>query len=553
MSTVIQNPIFPGFHPDPSICRVGEEYYIATSTFEWFPGVRIHHSRDLVNWDMVSMPLDEKRLLNMEGVEASGGIWAPCLTYSDGLFYLIYTVVKGHLNPAFETPNYLTTAPSITGPWSDPVYLNSSGFDPSLFHDDDGRKWLVNMEQDYRKGIRRENRFVGIVLQEYDPEAKKLIGKPQNIFKGSNLQCTEGPHLYKKDGWYYLMCAEGGTAYEHAETLARSRRLEGPYEIHPENPLITSWEGPVSGGVPSHSSRGILHDMGSSSLKKAGHASICDTPDGRWLMVHLCGRPLPGTDCCVLGRETSIQEVEWREDGWLYLKKGGKHPNSCLELPEDVPVQEELRKCGVEELYTFGEKEFREKFLRDFQTLRLPREEEDICVTARPGWLRVRGRESIFSRYRQSLMARRQTDFSFEAETELEFDPEVYSHSAGLIYRYDEENQYYLFISRDDESGRLTINVLSVLQGKVTGFETLPLEEGAGRYHLGLTVRERDGQFWYEKDGQRKNAGGRLDVSMLSDDRIAGAFTGAFVGLCVQDLRDQEKSADFRFFAYRAL
>ena len=553
MSTKIVNPILPGFHADPSICRVGEDYYIATSTFEWFPGVRIHHSRDLVNWETVAMPMDSKVLLDMAGVEPSGGIWAPCLSYSDGLFYLIYTVVKGHMREIFETPNYLTTAPSITGPWSDPVYLNSSGFDPSLFHDDDGRKWLVNMEMDYRKQVRGENPFVGIVLQEYDPQLKKLVGKPLNVFQGTPLACTEGPHLYKRNGWYYLMCAEGGTSYEHAETLARSRTLQGPYEVHPENPVITAWEGSIDGKKPSHLFRGLLHDMGQSGLKKAGHASICDTPDGRWFLVHLCGRPLPGTNCCVLGRETALQEVEWREDDWLYLKQGGNHPQDFVEFEEDVPVIEEMRKSGVERVYTFeDQEEFARTFLRDFQTLRIPRDPQDINITHRPGWLHIRGRESIFSRYRQSLMARRQTDFSFEAETELEFDPETYSQSAGLVYRYDEDHQYYLFISRDDETGSLTINVLSILAGKVVGFETLPLKE-TGRYRLGVEVHMEKGEFWYEEEGQRKTIGGRLDASALSDDRVPGAFTGAFVGVCVQDMRDEEKAADFRFFRYKAL
>ena len=268
MTTKVQNPILPGFHADPSICRVGEAYYIATSTVEWFPGVCLHHSRDLVNWEVVSMPLS----------------------------------------------------------------------------------------------------------------------KPVNIFRGTNLMCTEGPHIYNRNGWYYLMCAEAGTGYEHAETLARSRSIEGPYEVHPKNPVLTSWEGPRNGLPSGQCPRGKLYEMGPSYIKKAGHASICDTPEGRWLMVHLCGRPLPGTDCCVLGRETSIQEVEWREDDWLYLKHGGNHPMEYLELPGEIPVREELKKSGVRVEYGFeSQEEFNGKFLMDFQTLRMPRDPMDINVTARPG------------------------------------------------------------------------------------------------------------------------------------------------------------------------
>ncbi|REJ13534.1 MAG: glycoside hydrolase 43 family protein, partial [Paenibacillaceae bacterium] len=173
----IHNPVLRGFNPDPSILRVGDDYYIATSTFEWFPGVQIHHSRDLRHWRLAARPLERRSQLDMLGNPDSGGIWAPCLSYADGLFHLVFTDVKSHVGPFKDTHNYLVTAPSIEGPWSEPIYLNSSGFDPSLFHDDDGRKWLVNMIWDYRKG---KNKFAGIALQEYSPEQKRLVGPIRN-------------------------------------------------------------------------------------------------------------------------------------------------------------------------------------------------------------------------------------------------------------------------------------------------------------------------------------------------------------------------------------
>lgn len=203
---MITNPILRGFHPDPSICRAGEDYYIATSTFEWFPGVRIHHSRDLVHWKPIQSPLTRTSQLHMEGNIDSGGVWAPCLSYDNGVFYLIYTDVKSRVGAFKDTHNYLVTATNIEGPWSEPVYLNSSGFDPSLFHDEDGRKWLVNMIWDHRKG---KNRFSGIVLQEFSVQEHKLTGPAVNIFKGTELGLTEAPHLYKYKGYYYLLTAEG--------------------------------------------------------------------------------------------------------------------------------------------------------------------------------------------------------------------------------------------------------------------------------------------------------------------------------------------------------
>ena len=201
MPEKIRNPILPGFNPDPSIVRVGGDYYIATSTFEWYPGVQIYHSRNLVQWRLMRRPLERASQLNMLGDPDSCGVWAPCLSYDDGLFYLVYTDVKrygrvtmgtaGGLSPR-DLHNYVVTSPSIEGEWSDPVYLNSSGFDPSLFHDTDGRKFLVNMLWDHRPG---HNRFAGIVLQEYSAGERRLTGERKIIFDGTPLGFTEGPHL----------------------------------------------------------------------------------------------------------------------------------------------------------------------------------------------------------------------------------------------------------------------------------------------------------------------------------------------------------------------
>ena len=191
----VTNPILKGFHPDPCILRVNDDYYIATSTFQWFPGVEIYHSKDLVNWELSPSPLSKTTQLDLAGVPNSCGVWAPCLSYCDGTFYLIYTVVRDFQRKFIDLKNYLVTTTDICGEWSDPIYLNSSGFDPSLFHDDDGRKYLVNMLADFRDG---KSLFGGILLQEYSTTEKKLVGKPVNIYKGTSVGITESPHLYKK-------------------------------------------------------------------------------------------------------------------------------------------------------------------------------------------------------------------------------------------------------------------------------------------------------------------------------------------------------------------
>src|SRR6476659_7004003 len=219
----ISNPILRGFNPYPSIVRVGDDYYIATSTFEWYPGVQIHHSRDLVNWRLVTRPLRRKSQLDMRGDPDSCGIWAPCLSHDGEQFHLIYTDVKRYGRTSVggaagaslrDFHNFMVTAKTIDGEWSDPVHVNSSGFDPSLFHDDDGKKWFLNMVWNYRTasigGNPRSPAFDGILLQECDAKAGKLVGPVRNIFRGTPLGLVEGPHLHKRNGWYYLTTAEGG-------------------------------------------------------------------------------------------------------------------------------------------------------------------------------------------------------------------------------------------------------------------------------------------------------------------------------------------------------
>ena len=212
----IRNSILRGFNPDPSICRVGEDFYIATSTFEWYPGVQISHSKDLVNWLTLPQPLNRPSQLDMRGNPDSCGIWAPALSYADGKFWLIYTDVKRLDGNFKDAHNYLVTAENIEGPWSDPVYLNSSGFDPSLFHDADGRKYLVNVVWNHLATMGNANTrgasfFGGILLQEYSVEEERLVGEITNIFAGSDLGLTEAPHLMQRNGYYYLITAEGGT------------------------------------------------------------------------------------------------------------------------------------------------------------------------------------------------------------------------------------------------------------------------------------------------------------------------------------------------------
>ena len=530
--TGIRNPILPGFNPDPSIVRVGDDYYIATSTFEWYPGVQIHHSRDLVHWRLLTRPLDRASQLNMLGEPDSCGIWAPCLTHADGQFWLIYTDVKRYGSTSQpgaagaslrDTHNYLVTSPSIEGPWSAPVHLNSSGFDPSLFHDDDGRKYLVNMQWDHRPGV---NRFSGIVLQEYSASKRKLVGPIHLIFRGTPIGFTEGPHLYKRSGYYYLLTAEGGTGWGHAVTMARSREITGPYELHPDTYILTSRDRP---------------DV---ELQRAGHADLVETQNGETYMVHLCGRPLRNRGRCTLGRETAIQRMEWAEDGWLRSAV----PHSEVAAPDLPP-------------HPFPRTPEREDFDGahlpiDFQWLRSPWPNELFSLTERPGHLRLYGRETIGSLFRQSLVARRQQSHCYSAATVMEFEPDRFQQMAGLVCYYSGAKFHYLYASYDAELGK-HIRIMSCLPDQVqSDWFSAPIGIPAGvPVELRVEVDFERLYFAYRiGGGEWSRMPGPQDASVLSDEAAAPGtpnFTGAFVGVCCQDLSGTARPADFDYFVYR--
>ena len=533
---MIKNPILRGFNPDPSIVRVGDDYYIATSTFEWYPGVQIHHSRDLVHWRLLMRPLNRPSQLNMIGEPDSCGIWAPCLSCSDGLFYLVYTDVKrygrttqsGSVGASLrDMHNYLVTSPRIDGEWSDPVCLNSSGFDPSLFHDDDGRKYLLNMIWDFRPA---HNRFAGIALQEYSCEKRGLIGPCRTIFQGTPLGFTEGPHLYKRNGYYYLLTAEGGTGWGHAVTMARSRNLTGPYELHPDTHILTSRHRP---------------DV---ELQRAGHADLVETQTGETYMVHLCGRPLHNRGRCTLGRETAIQRMAWTPDNWLRTADGEGIPYSEVAAPK-IPPHEFPERPAFEDFNS-------PDLPLEFQWLRSPWPEELFSLTEHPGHLRLYGRESIGSLFRQALVARRQQSHCYSAMTVAEFEPEHFRQMAGLVCYYNGSKFHYLYISHDEVLGK-HIRIMSCLadQGQSDVFtEPIPIPSGMPVY-LRVEVDYERLLFAFrmdERDWQWFPAS--LDASILSDE--AGPswlpnFTGAFVGMCCQDVAGTRRKADFDFFYYR--
>jgi xylan 1,4-beta-xylosidase len=532
---MIENPILPGFNPDPSFCRVGEDYYIATSTFEWYPGVQIFHSRDLANWRLVARPLDRADLLDMRGNPDSCGIWAPCLSHADGRFWLVYTDVKRYDGSFKDAHNYITTCKTIDGRWSARIHVNSSGFDPSLFHDADGRKWFVNMQWNHRSpgtgGNPANQSFDGILLQEWS-ETGGLIGPVTNIFPGTDRGLTEAPHLFRRGDYYYLTTAEGGTGYDHAVTLCRSREITGPYEVHPQTHLMTTRD------TPGH------------AIQRTGHGQYVETHWGKCFHTFLMGRPIAGPDgkgrFCPLGRETGLAEVVWGDDDWLYLANGTQQPDVGLALPSGATQAPQAR----------TDYDFRAgKLHGDFQWLRTP-ETARIFRCGSDG-LTLVGRESIGSWFEQSLVARRQEHPSYSAETVISFEPSLYQQFAGLVTYYNRFKFHALVLTYEPSVGRV-LTILSCPGTFPTGGLSYPLAQPVAvpEGPLRLQVRTHGAVqqfFWATVDGDPAAIGPELDAAVLSDEGGRGehgSFTGNFVGMIAVDISGSAREALFQSFSY---
>ena len=534
----IVNPVLPGFNADPSMIRVGDTYYIANSTFEWFPGVRLHESKDMVHWQLLPSPLSTTTLLDMKGNPASGGIWAPDLSYADGKFWLVYTDVKVTEGAFKDMTNYLTTATDIRGPWSDPIKLNGVGFDASLFHDQNGRKYLVQQTWDHRE---YHHPFDGITLTEFDVTTMKL--KPETartIYRGTEVKLVEGPHLYQKDGYYYLFAAEGGTVFTHQEVVARSKTLDAnSFETEPDGPFITNFDTP---------------DMG---IQKQGHGALVNTPSGEWYYASLCARPWNHANesrhdprgWSTLGRETAIQKVEWDDQGWPRIV-GGHGGQVEVEAPKDA-----ILSAGSAD-HSRHDKFDQPALDLDWNTLRVP-------FTAKmghtgKGYLELVGRGSLASNFDVSMIAQRWQAFNFTAETKVKFDPFSYQQMAGLTNFYNDKHWSWVFLTHDENRGKV-IEVAENNHGNYTSYlkdHAVKLPDDIDEVWLRTQVEKQTYYYEYSFDGQEwQRIPVELDAAVLSDDYVlqtyGGFFTGAFVGLAAVDYSGYEVPAQFGYFDYQ--
>jgi len=538
--SIIQNPILPGFNADPSIIRVEDTYYIASSTFEWFPGVRLHESKDLQHWNLLPSPLSTTTLLDMRGNPASGGIWAPDLSYADGKFWLVYTDVKVTEGAFKDMTNYLSTATDIRGPWTDPIKLNGVGFDASLFHDEDGRKYIVQQTWDHRE---YHHPFNGITLTELDITTLKLMPETaRTLYRGTAVALVEGPHIYKLNGYYYLFAAQGGTVFTHQEVVARSKSLDADsFETQPGEVFLTNVDTPDS------------------YIQKQGHGALVSTPKGEWYYASLCARPWnragePAYDprgWSTLGRETSIQKVYWDDEGWPRIE-GGHGGKTFVKGPVDAIHTESANDHSQHDEFDMPTLEL------NWNTLRVPFTEK--MGTTGDGKLTLIGQGSLANTHDLSLIARRWQAFYFDAQVKVKFTPFTYQQMAGLTNYYNDRHWSFVFITWNEINGSV-IEVAENNRGKYTSHlkdRAIKIPEETEYVWFRTKVRKETYTYEYSLDGTHfTEIPVTLDAAILSDDYVlqsyGGFFTGAFVGLAVVDYSGYAAKAEFYHFDYHEL
>jgi xylan 1,4-beta-xylosidase len=454
--TVVTNPIIPGMAPDPSIIRVENDYYIATSTFHWMPAIQIFHSTDLANWSLIEQVLKHDEI-NLQGTNTPAGIWAPNLSYDEktGRYWLAFSHMLNMAGREFNADSYAMWATDIRGPWSKPIYMTSIGFDPAIFHDENGKHYLSILEWESRVGYQAPGH---IVIAEVDLENGGIIGEWHRVTHGFTTRgAAEAPQLYKHGGYYYLLIAAGGTGYAHGVEIGRSKDIFGPYEPHPSGePIITSSPQHLfSLGDPDAGQFDMYNP--NSVMQKAGHGSLVETQTGEWYVAHLMSRPLPNTKLNPLGRETSLQKMIWTDDGWLEMSDGSNLAKMTFEGLSNTLVKTQQKQDFNTD---FASNQLDNHFMTPYH---LPNKDW-VNQTERPNHLRIYGGNSLFSQMSPNLVATRATSLNFEVATELSFNPDHYSENAGLGLYYDSNNWFFV---RMYYSESLKTTTLSILQAKL--------------------------------------------------------------------------------------
>ncbi|MFW6255742.1 MAG: glycoside hydrolase family 43 protein [Candidatus Sumerlaeota bacterium] len=498
-----KNPVIPGFHPDPRVCRVGEDFYLVTSSFEFFPGVPIFHSRDLVNWKQIGHCLTRKSQLPLDMCEASKGIWAPTIRHHKGRFYMTTT------NTCFWK-NFVVYADDPAGEWSEPVWNEQGGIDPSILFDDDGKAYFTT-------GGNRQS--------EMDPETCELITQPKKIWEGTGGGYLEAPHLYHIGEYYYLMAAEGGTSRGHMETIARSKDPWGPFEPCPHNPIL--------------SNRGNV----TTPLQATGHGDLVQAEDGSWWMVFLAIRDVreaggfPAVH--LLGRETCLAPVEWTDDGWPVVNENGTvdidmNVTTLPEHPFDPdPVRDDFDQGKLRPCWNF---------------LRNPAD-RNWSLSERGGWLCLKGGAiRLDDTDSPAWVGRRQQHHHFAARTRMEFAPRDDGEEAGITIFMNEEHHYEIGVTRWEGERRLFVrrrvgDIQLIVFNKPLYDDFVELQiEGTPTHYI----------FSWKEDGQGWTEAAR-GMSRYISTEVAGGFTGPYIAMYASgNGKESFAPAWFDWFDYEA-
>lgn len=502
-----RNPVLPGFFPDPSICKVGDDYYLVNSTFEYFPGVPVHHSRDLVHWELIGYCLNRESQLPLDKMRASGGIYAPTIRYDDGTFYMITTNVNGG-------GNFYVTAEDPAGPWSEPVWIDPEGMDPSLLFDDDGTVY-------YTRHVGGGDGYIG--QRTLNLEKGELEGDLAKIWEGTGDQWPEGPHLYKINGTYYLMISEGGTSYDHMVTIARSDSPWGPFESNPANPILTHRHLPEN------------------PIQAVGHADIVHTPDG-WWMVCLGIRPQGGR-FHHMGRETFLVPFEFDENGWPVVNHG-----------EPIPFQMHapaLREHVWEQPPSKTDFD-RSSLALEWNWVRNP-DSTNYSLSERPGFLRLKGSGvTLNDQDSPTFLGRRQTDLTCDVSTLIDFEPKYENEEAGLAIRQNDRFHYEIGVTlKDGERAAFLRKVVDEQIVEGVQFVEIPggpviLSVQATPLLYTFSITDSDGEVTVLGTGVTKD----LSVERIGFEH-GMCFTGTYFGMyATGNGVPCSVPADFDWFAY---
>ncbi len=500
------NPVLPGWYSDPSVCTNGKDYFLVTSTFSYFPGVPIFHSTDMLNWKQIGNILNRPEQLPLEGQRVTRGIFAPAISYNshNETYYMITTNMHGG--------NFVVKTKDPFGDWSDPIWLpDVHGIDPSLFFDEDGRAYIVN--NDEPDGGSTYDGHRAIRCLEYDVEADKTIGESIMLVNGGvDLSekpiWIEGPHMYKINGSYYLMCAEGGTSVNHREVIFKGDAPLGKYVPWDENPILTQKHLDKNRELP---------------ITCAGHADIIQKDNGQWWSVFLACRPIDNK-YENLGRETFMMPIRWSKDGFPYMTRGDEV------VPRIIQMEGTKRDAST----TFGNFEKND----DFDAAELGMEWLTIRgnaaglynLTDDPGYLTLKCTDVAANELKvPAFVCRRLQHHKFEAATSMYYTPETDTESAGMLLMKNEQHQYLMVVEKVDGETAISVKKLGDTKLEVLSSEAISIEEEP--IQLKITSNGPEFSFYYAlgKDNWKLLAD-KVDASYLSTAR-AGGFTGTTIGM----------------------